>query len=99
VHFARVKIELARERLEPWPHEGPVIVHEGSGERRTLHVLDAWQHLASVPAAEAPDELEGLVRRAARDGGAFDIDTYRILRRLLRNPRYRAQPLPRRDYA
>ncbi len=99
VHFARVKIELACERLEPWPHEGPVIVHEGSGERRTLHVLDAWQHLASVPAAEAPDELEGLVRRAARDSGAFDIDTWRILRRLLRNPRYRAQPLPRREYA
>ncbi len=100
VHFARVKIELAGERLEPWPHAGAVIVHEGFGERRTLHVLDAWQHLASVPAAEAPDELADIVRRAARVASAFDIDTYRILRRLLRNPRYRAQPLPpRREYA
>ncbi len=100
LHLARVKIELARERLDPWPHAGPVIVNEGFGERRTLHVLDAWQHLGSVPAGEAPDELADIVRRSARAGDAFDIDTYRILRRLLRNPRYRAQPLtPRRGIA
>ena len=95
LHLARVKLGLARERLEPWPHAGPVIVNEGSGERRMLHVLDAWQHLASVQENDAPEELVEIIHRAARRAGAdFDIDTYRILRRLLRNPRYRARPLP-----
>jgi DNA polymerase-3 subunit epsilon len=95
VHLARVKIRLMPLRLEPWPHGGPMVVREGAGERAQYHVIDGWQHVATLE----NDALETL--QFIRDGSAksqagdFDIDSYRILTRLLREPRYRPSPLHR----
>jgi DNA polymerase III subunit epsilon len=93
VHLMRVKLKLMPQRLEPWPHEGPMMVREGAGERAQYHVIDGWQLLATVGADT--DDVEELRRAGTRSRRAgFDIDSYRILTRLLREPRYRPLPLP-----
>ena len=96
VHLARVMLGLMPQRLRQWPHDGPMMVREGSGEHVRYHVVDGWQHLGTVePGCDSSEaeELQRLGTRARR--GTFDIDSYRILTRLLRDPRYRPQPLPR----
>ena len=96
IHLARVMLGLMPQRLKQWPHDGPMMVREGSGEHVRYHVVDGWQHLGTVePGCDFSevDELQRLGTRARR--GAFDIDSYRILTRLLRDPRYRPLPLPR----
>ena len=89
VHLARVKLKLMPQRLTPWPHAGPMMMREGTGERAQVHVIDGWQHLASIDAADADALRFTRFTRAAR----FDIDSYRICTRHLRN--VRLQPLPR----
>jgi DNA polymerase-3 subunit epsilon len=94
VHLTRVKLKLMPQRLEPWPHEGPMMVREGSRERAQYHVIDGWQHLATLDSDL--DDADELQRAGTRpQGGDFDVDSYRILTRLLREPRYRPLPLPR----
>jgi DNA polymerase-3 subunit epsilon len=95
VHLARIKVALMPQRLQEWPHAGPMLVREGEGERTQYHVIDGWQHLGTVERdadVSAIEEFRRLGARAHRD--AFDIDSYRILTRMLREPRYRPQPLP-----
>jgi DNA polymerase-3 subunit epsilon len=94
LHMARVKIGLLPLRLTPWPHEGPVVLREGAGERRQWHIIDAWQHLATFDADCETEQVAELIPRAPR-AGAFDIDSYRILTRLMRDSRYSTRPLPR----
>ena len=52
LHMARVKIGLMPLKLKPWPHEGPVVLREGAGERQQWHIIDAWQHLATFDASD-----------------------------------------------
>jgi DNA polymerase III subunit epsilon len=94
LHMARVKIGLLPLKLKPWPHEGPVVLREGAGERQQLHIVDAWQHLATIDASDedAIAEFCGRTRRAAE---SFDIDAYRIFTRYLRDSRHKPLPLPR----
>ena len=95
IHLARVKLALMPQRLQEWPHDGPMLVREGAGERVQYHVIDGWQHLGTVEQGTDVSEVEELQRlgtRARRQ--SFDIDCYRILTRLLREPRYRPVPLP-----
>ena len=94
VHLMRATLKLMSQRLEPWPHEGPMMVREGAGEGAQYHVIDGWQHLATL--GNDADDVEELRRVGARPRrSGFDIDSYRILTRLLREPRYRPLPLPR----
>jgi DNA polymerase-3 subunit epsilon len=96
VHLTRVKLGLMPLRLAPWPHDGPMVLREGYGERAQYHVIDAWQHLASFDAEAAQRELAELastVRRSlGRRDARFDLDAYRILTRHLRDRRL--SPLP-----
>jgi DNA polymerase-3 subunit epsilon len=94
VHLARVKIELMSQRLRPWPHPGPVMVREGSGERVQYHVIDGWQLLGTVEQDSDVTGIEEFDRLRSRPRREFDYDCYRILTRLLREPRYRPLPLP-----
>jgi len=93
LHLARVKLGLMRLRLEPWPHEGPMVLREGRGGREQLHVFDAWQHLATVDAEACDVPLEDLLRSATTRPHEFEYDDYRMLTRLLREARLR--PLAR----
>jgi DNA polymerase III subunit epsilon len=94
LHMARVKIGLMPLRLTPWPHNGPVVLREGAGERQQWHIIDAWQHLATFDADCETEQVAELIPRAPR-ARAFDIDSYRILTRLMRDSRYSTRPLPR----
>jgi DNA polymerase III subunit epsilon len=96
VHLARVKLALMPQRLQEWPHGGPMLVREGEGERTLYHVVDGWQHLGTVEPGTDASEVEEIHRLSTRSrAGSFDIDSYRILTRMLREPRYRPMPLPR----
>jgi DNA polymerase-3 subunit epsilon len=92
VHLARVKLALMPQRLAQWPHEGPMLVPEGAGERAQIHVVDGWQHLATVD-GDADAETIANACRGRRAGGSFDIDAYRIFTRHLRDRRL--LPVPR----
>jgi DNA polymerase-3 subunit epsilon len=93
MHFTRIKLALMPQRLTPWPHSGPVIVREGNDEHEQLHVIDAWQHLATVSAGECDVPLEEIARSATSRRRGFEIDEYRILARALRDTRLRVRPL------
>ncbi len=81
VHLARVKIKLMSQRLRPWPHPGPMLFREGTGERVQYHVIDGWQHLDSFDVdADAAAWSAGFWRGRVRQK-PFDIDGYRILTR------------------
>ena len=92
-HLARIKLGLMRLHLPAWPHEGPVVVSEGSGERAELHVLDAWQLCATVRPHECDVPLHELARSASARR-PFEYDEYRILTRMLGESRLRARALP-----
>jgi len=94
LHLARLKIGLLPLKLKPWPHEGPMMLREGSGERQQWHIIDAWQHLATFDAGDE-DAIAMIDRATRRSTERFDIDGYRILTRFLRDTRHRPQPLPR----
>ena len=94
MHLARVKIELMPQRLRPWPHPGPMVCCEGAGERVQYHVIDGWQHLATVDPADCDLPLDELARAAA-SRHAFDYDEYRILTRVLADARLRLLPVSR----
>ncbi|HEU4778620.1 MAG TPA: exonuclease domain-containing protein [Steroidobacteraceae bacterium] len=94
LHLARVKIGLMPLKLKPWPHQGPVMLREGAGERQQWHIVDAWQHLGSFDARD--ENAMAMIDRATRPAPAhFDIDAYRIVTRFMRDSRHVAQPLPR----
>jgi DNA polymerase-3 subunit epsilon len=93
VHLARVKLGLLPLRLKPWPHEGPMLLREGAGDRAQYHIIDGWQYLGSVDASDE-DALAQLSARVRRRAERFDIDAYRIFTRVLRDRRL--MPLPSR---
>jgi DNA polymerase III subunit epsilon len=95
IHRARMRLHLMPLMLEQWPHDGPMMVREGSGERLRYHVIDGWQHLGTVESGHDDGELDEILRLGRRSRpNSFDIDTYRILTRMLREPRYRPVRLP-----
>jgi len=93
IHMTRIKLALMSQRLVPWPHTGPVVVQEGSGEHEQLHLVDAWQLLATVTTGECDVPLDEVARYAASRHRGFEIDEYRILARALRDTRLRVRPL------
>jgi DNA polymerase-3 subunit epsilon len=93
IHLTRVKLALMAQRLVPWPHSGPVVVQEGHAEHEQLHLIDAWQHLATVTAGECEVPLEEIAHSASVRRRGFEIDEYRILARAMRDTRLRVRPL------
>lgn len=63
----------------PWP-DRIVIREKGQNTRKTAyHVVDNWCYLGSRSTLSAARKLVGSCPQ-------FDVDTYRILNRFLRNP-------------
>jgi DNA polymerase-3 subunit epsilon len=89
LHLARVKLGLMPQRLAQWPHPGPMLVREGTGERAQYHVVDGWQHLASFDGDVDPAQWAA---RPASRAARFCIDDYRILTRHLRDARLMPMP-------
>jgi DNA polymerase-3 subunit epsilon len=93
IHMTRVRMALMAQRLAPWPHPGPVMVREASAEHEQLHLIDAWQHLATVTPGECDLPLDEIARSASARRRGFDIDEYRILSRAWRDARLHVQPI------
>lgn len=82
-HTARLAAALAPLRIQPWPFKGRIGVRETDPftARSQLHLFDRWLYLGTADTqAEVFDVLE---RRA---DGAFDAETYKLLRRSLSHP-------------
>ena len=79
---------LAELKLQTWPFRGRVGVRESNGSNgdSVLHVLDHWCYLGTV---RSEDELASLETRPA-----FDLDTYKILRRYLSDNRSSVEIVP-----
>ncbi|HPF26443.1 MAG TPA: exonuclease domain-containing protein [Steroidobacteraceae bacterium] len=101
LHMTRVKLGLVRLQLHRWPYAGPVTVREARADGLIqVHVIDAWQHLATLEStrdASSDDAAtaEVLAHSTATERAAFDIDSYRILTRALRDKRHRVTLLTR----
>ena len=93
LHMARVKIGLLPLRLKAWPHEGPMLLREGAGERTQYHVIDGWQHLATFDGDDA-DAIKHLGGKFRGRADRFDIDAYRIFTRMLRDRKLLPLPAP-----
>ena len=85
-HTLRLIEALAELKLQSWPYRGRIGIREGDGDETVLHVLDHWCYLGTV---RSEDELDGLEARPA-----FDLDTYKILKRFLSGGRGTMEIVP-----
>jgi DNA polymerase-3 subunit epsilon len=85
-HDLRLLAALAELKLQSWPFRGRVGVRESNGDQTVMHVLDHWCYLGSV---SSEDELAELDARPA-----FDLDTYKILKRFLGEKRRGVEIVP-----
>ena len=76
-HDLRLMEALCELKLQAWPFKGRIGVREAGADGAELHVLDHWCYLGTVRSEQDLDTL------AARP--AFDLDTYKILKRFLKN--------------
>ena len=73
-HDLRLKAALAVLKLRAWPFPGRIALREGEA----WHLFETWCHLGT-----ARSEAELHEAAQTRFDAAFDLDTYRILRREL----------------
>jgi DNA polymerase-3 subunit epsilon len=79
-HHARLEAALASLRVKTWPHPGAVGLVERLGSERTdVHVVSNWCYLGT---ARSDEELRMLLDHAPTRP-AFDLDTYKILSRVI----------------
>ena len=76
-HDLRLMEALCELKLQAWPFKGRIGVREAGADGAELHVLDHWCYLGTVRSEQDLDTL------AARP--AFDLDTYKILKRFLKD--------------
>ncbi|MCP1314064.1 MULTISPECIES: 3'-5' exonuclease family protein [unclassified Halomonas] len=79
-HTARAHMALERLKVDAWPWPGRIVIRERSAETRrsAYHVVDHWCYLGS-------GETLAKARRIKGAAPQFDVDTYRILNRFLRD--------------
>jgi DNA polymerase-3 subunit epsilon len=76
-HDLRLIEALCELKLQTWPFKGRIGVREAGAEHTELHVLDHWCYLGTV---RSEQDLDTLATRPA-----FDLDTYKILKRFLKD--------------
>lgn len=90
VHLTRAFTALRELRVPAWPYAGPI----GIRERSDLHIVDGWRYLGT---ARNDGEIHAVLETRA---GAFDVRTFRLLAKTLRNlPERRIVPLAPRSSA
>jgi DNA polymerase-3 subunit epsilon len=78
-HDMRLIEAIARLKIHPWPHPGPIGIIETYAGRDEVIVLDGWAYLGTaLSESEFPDIL------AARPKAEFDLDIYKILAKNLK---------------
>jgi DNA polymerase III subunit epsilon len=83
LHYLRVQLALAAQKLQVWPYPGKIGLreHSASNGRSDLHIFDQWCHLATVH-----DEAELEQAVSTHNALAFDLDTYRLLIKYIAQP-------------
>lgn len=81
-HAMRMTQALQPLRMQEWPFPGRVGIreHDPVTGRSEIHLFDRWHHLGSC---DSPADLEDSLR--VRQKPSFDFDTYKLLRRFLRD--------------
>lgn len=79
-HALRLAQALARLTVGRWPYAGPIALREGEGDQCELHVIDRWCYLGTARTETEVHELAHSPRTPR-----FDLDTYKILTRFLRD--------------
>lgn len=85
-HAMRMTQALQPLRMQEWPFPGRVGIREQDSVagRSEIHVFDRWRHLGSYDSQGDLDEA-----LMARQEPSFDFDTYKLLRKFLRDlPRW-----------
>ena len=82
-HTARLAAALAPLRIQRWPFRGRIAIRETDpfSGRSQVHVFDRWTYLGT--ADSQADIFDALDTRA---DVAFDPETYKLLRKVLRHP-------------
>lgn len=80
-HTQRAKNALAQLQVDTWPWPGRIAVKERHPQSQEIayHVVNQWRYLGTAENETTASELNC-------SDAAFDLDTYRILSRFLRNP-------------
>lgn len=95
-HGARLMAALAKARLKPWPHPGPVALVERDhfGMIEDFHVIDRWRYKGLARNDEVLAELAGSDIELP-----FDPDVYRVLLKYIQSSGLRLVTLPERPPA
>ena len=83
-HYLRLVQALSAHRLKAWPYAGKIGIREQNNENDQIqiHVFEYWTYLGIV---ENDHDLAEIMQ--AKHVFNFDLDTYRLLRKVLNNPK------------
>ena len=79
----RLTQAFASSQIKPWPYKSAVTIEEKDpiSNRGEAHVLDQWRYLGKIRYEEDSENVE------LNGESSFDLDTYKILQRYLKNHR------------
>lgn len=74
-------------KIKPWPFNGPIMINESDSITNTSEhfIIDKWCILGSIKKSSEVDQSSDLTNNHY-ENYLFDLDTYKILGRFLRNP-------------
>jgi DNA polymerase III subunit epsilon len=84
MHYLRLQQALVAHKLKTWPYPGKIAIHEHSLENdlTQIHVFEHWTYLGV-----AKDEAELATLVESRQVLKFDLDTYKLLIKVLNQPK------------
>lgn len=90
IHALRVQQALMAHKLKAWPYRGKIGIEEYNLENdlRQIHVFEHWVYLG---VAEDEDSLQAL--RAQKTALKFDLDSYKLLLKMLSQKKTRVLDL------
>lgn len=90
MHALRVQQALMAHKLKVWPYRGKIGIEEYNldNDLRQIHVFEHWVYLG---VAEDDDSLHAL--RAKKTALKFDLDSYKLLLKMLANKKTRVLDL------
>jgi DNA polymerase-3 subunit epsilon len=90
IYNVRFELAMAQRKIREWPYRGPICIEERDEQGRIAQfILDKWCLLGVYRRQE--DDTEAKFDRFAYE---FDLDTYKIIDRFLRNSKHTRQIVP-----
>lgn len=83
IHHLRLQQAMMAHRLKSWPYQGKIGIHEQNqlNGKSSLHVFEHWVYIATVDDESKLEEISN-----SRSDLQFDLDTYKILIKMLNKP-------------